>query len=101
MKSKQYIYTISQTTGSKSMGKEAVTHLEGQRQNITICIEPQLWQKKNKWKGQEQCWALKVRYFAYDKCILDGRRVLRNGGKGEMGFHLEAAWSHMGRKSKQ
>ena len=30
------------------MGKEAVTHLEGQRQNIAICIEPQLWQKKKK-----------------------------------------------------
>ena len=30
------------------MGKEAVTHLEGQRQNITISIELQLWQKKKK-----------------------------------------------------
>jgi len=30
------------------MGKEAVTHLEGQRQNIAISIELQLWQKKKK-----------------------------------------------------
>lgn len=33
------------------MGKEAVTHLEGQRQNIAISIELQLWQKKKKMKG--------------------------------------------------
>ena len=32
------------------MGKEAVTRLEGQRQNIPISIELQLWQKKKERK---------------------------------------------------